>query len=48
MRQADQKVFLTEEAPFDASPKNSVIPHGVDLNTFSPAAPTIDEKNKLG
>ena len=48
MRQADQKVFLTEEAPFDASSKNSVIPHGVDLNTFSPAAPAMDEKKQIG
>ena len=44
MRQADRKIFLTENAPFDASPKNTVIPHGVDLSTFSPAASAMDGK----
>ena len=48
MRQADRKIFLTEEAPFDASPKNSVIPHGVDLTTFNPSASAIDEKKQIG
>lgn len=48
MRQADRKIFLTEEAPFDASPKNSVIPHGVDLTTFSPSASAIGEKKQIG
>lgn len=48
MRQADRKIFLTEEAPFDASPKNSVIPHGVDLTTFSPLASATGEKKQIG
>ena len=48
MRQADRKIFLTENAPFDASPKNTVIPHGVDLSTFSPAAPAMGEKKLIG
>jgi len=48
MRQADRKIFLTEEAPFDTSPKNSVIPHGVDLTTFSPSAFTSGDKKLIG
>lgn len=48
MRQADRKIFLTEEAPFDTSPKNSVIPHGVDLTTFSPSASTSGDKKLIG
>ena len=48
MNQADQKIFLTEDAPFDASPKNSVIPHGVDLTSFSPAASPLSEKKQIG
>ena len=48
MRQADRKLFLTKEAPFDTSPKNSVIPHGVNLTTFSPSESAIGEKKLIG
>lgn len=48
MRQADRKIFLTEEAPFDTSPKNSVIPHGVDLNTFGPVASPMGGGKQIG
>lgn len=48
MNQADRKIFLTEEAPFDVSPKNGVIPHGVDLRNFSPVASPFEEKKQIG
>jgi mannosyltransferase len=48
MNQADRKIFLTEDAPFDTSSKNSVIPHGVDLTNFSPAASSSEEKKLIG
>ena len=48
MNQADQKIFLTEGAPFDTSPKNSVIPHGIDLTTFNPGSSPVEEKKQIG
>ena len=48
MNQADRKIFLTEEAPFDTSSKNSVIPHGVDLTNFHPTVSPLEEKKQIG
>lgn len=48
MQQADRRVFLTNDAPFDRSPKNNIIPHGVDLKHFAATSRPLEEKKQIG
>ena len=48
MNRADRKIFLTQDAAFDDSPKNCFIPHGINTAYFSSDSLTLAEKKQIG
>lgn len=48
MRKADHCVFLTQNAAFTPSAKSSSLPHGIDLNYFTPGTSAVNQRKTIG